>query len=184
MVALLGCRPTPKPVNLPPPEESNSIGPGDVFTLHIVGEEGLPTEFTVAPDGTVDLPYVNRLEVEGLEAQQISDLVRAKLIADQIYTSPSVSVSIKAFNSKSVTVGGEVKERGNFPFQPGMTLTEAIAAAGGMTSLSRSWQVVLVRKTKDGRKRVVVDYDAINNNEIPDVPLQAGDNITVPQRPF
>ena len=31
---------------------------------------------------------------------------------------------------------------------------------------------------------VVVDYDAINNNEIPDVPLQAGDNITVPQRPF
>jgi len=31
---------------------------------------------------------------------------------------------------------------------------------------------------------VVVDYDAINNNEIPDVPLQAGDKITVPQRPF
>lgn len=180
----VGCRPTPRVVELPAPEESNSVGPGDVFTLHIVGEDTLPTEFTVAPDGSVDLPYVNRLQVEGLEAQQISDLVRSKLIADQIYTSPSISVSIKAFNSKSVTVGGEVKEQGSFPFVAGMMLTEAIAKAGGMTSLSRSWQVVLVRKGKEGRKRVVVDYDAINNNEIPDVPLQAGDKITVPQRPF
>ena len=53
-----------------------------------------------------------------------------------------------------------------------------------MTSLSNSWQVILVRKTKNGSKKVIVDYDAIANNEIPDVPLQAGDRITVPQRAF
>jgi polysaccharide export outer membrane protein len=184
LLGLSGCRPEPKAVNLPPPAESNSVGPGDVFTLHIVGEDDLPTEYTVAPDGTVDLPFVHRLTVEGLEVQQISDLVRAELIGQQIYSDPSVSVSIKAFNSKTITVGGEVKEEGSFAYVPGMTLTDAVAKAGGMTSLSRSYQVILVRKIKKGRKRVVVDYDAINNNEIPDVPLQAGDKITVPQRAF
>jgi len=180
----VSCRPTPKAVRLPPPTESSSVGPGDVFVLHIVGEEGLPTEYTVAPDGTVDFPYVHRQRVAGLEAQQISALVRRLLMEGEIYKEPSVSVSIKAFHSKKVTVGGEVKEDGSFAFLPGMMLTDAIAQAGGMTSLSRTWQVILIRRTDKGRRRVVVDYDAINNNEIPDVPLQAGDKITVPQRPF
>jgi protein involved in polysaccharide export with SLBB domain len=186
IVALLlaGCRPEPKVVDLAAPTDSNGVGPGDVFILHIVGEDKLPTEYMVAPDGTVDVPYVSRLSVEGLEAQQISALVRSELIAKEIYTDPSVSVSIKAFNSKTVTVGGEVKKDGSFAYVPGMTLTDAIAKAGGMTSLSRSYKVILVRKTSSGRKRVIVDYDAINNNEIPDVPLQAGDKITVPQRAF
>ena len=39
-------------------------------------------------------------------------------------------------------------EDGSFSFVPGMTLADAIAQAGGMTSLSRSWEVILVRKTK------------------------------------
>jgi polysaccharide export outer membrane protein len=65
-----------------------------------------------------------------------------------------------------------------------MTVADAIAKAGGLTSLSRGWQVVLVRKVKKGSRRAIVDYDAITNNEIPDVPLQAGDRIWVPQRPF
>jgi protein involved in polysaccharide export with SLBB domain len=183
VVLSVDCRPKPKAVDLPPPVESTSLGPGDVFVLHIIGEE-LPTEFTVAPDGTVDIPYIHRIEVEGLEPQEVTDLVRSKLMAGEILTDPSVSVSIKAYNSKRVTVAGEVEKNGSLPFVAGMTLSDAIAKAGGMTSLARSWQVILVRKSSKGNKRVVVDYDAINNNEIPDVPLQAGDKITVPQRTF
>jgi polysaccharide export outer membrane protein len=182
--AVAACRPSPKAVELPPPVESNSLGPGDVFTMHIIGEDKLPTEYTVAPDGSVDVPFIHRVKVEGLETQQVSDLVEKRLIEAQIFVDPTVVVGIKAFNSKRIVVGGEVKEDGSFPFVPGMTLTDAIAKAGGMTPLARTWQVILVRQTKDGNKRVVVDYDAINDNEIPDVPLQAGDKITVPQRPF
>ena len=147
-------------------------------------EDELPTEYTVARDGTVDIPYIHRISVAGLQPQEISDVIRGKLIGGQILTDPSVIVSIKAYNSKRITVGGEVKEDGSFPFEPGMTVADAIVQAGGMTSLSKSWSVILLRKTKDGKKRVVVDYDAITNNEIPDVPLQAGDKITVPQRAF
>lgn len=181
---LAACRPQAKAVDLPAPEYSNSVGPGDVFVLHIVGEDKLPTEFTVAPDGTVDVPYVHRIAVAGLEPQQICDLIKKQLVAEKILVDPSVIVSIKAFNSKRVTVAGEVKEDGSLVFEPGMTLSDAIAKSGGMTPLSREWQVILVRKTKKGTKKVIVDYEAITNDEIPDVPLQAGDKITVPQRPF
>ncbi|MCA9620424.1 MAG: polysaccharide export protein [Myxococcales bacterium] len=180
----MGCKPTPKAVDLPPPEETSTLGPGDIFILHIIGEDELPTEFTVAPDGTVDVPYVQRITVDGLEPQEISALVRKELMAAQIYTDPSVSVSIKEYASKSITVGGEVKEDGSFPFTPGMMLSDAIAKAGGTTPLAKAWAVVLVRRVGKESKRVVVDYEAIIDNEIPDVPLQAGDRISVPQRPF
>jgi polysaccharide biosynthesis/export protein VpsN len=184
LLVAVGCRPAPEPVDLAPPVEMDSLGPGDVFTLHIIGEDKLPTEYTVAPDGSIDVPFIHRVKVEGLETQQVSDLVRKRLMEEQIFVDPTVVVGIKAMNSKRVVVGGEVKEDGSFAFVPGMTLTDAIAKAGGMTPLARSWRVILVRQTKNGSKRVVVDYDAINDNEIPDVPLQAGDKITVPQRAF
>ncbi|MEZ4437842.1 MAG: polysaccharide biosynthesis/export family protein [Polyangiaceae bacterium] len=184
LAAAMGCKPTPKAVDLPPPEETSTLGPGDIFILHIIGEDELPTEFTVAPDGTVDVPYVQRITVDGLEPQEISALVRKELMAAQIYTDPSVSVSIKEYASKSITVGGEVKEDGSFPFTPGMMLSDAIAKAGGTTPLAKAWAVVLVRRVGKESKRVVVDYEAIIDNEIPDVPLQAGDRISVPQRPF
>ena len=180
----VGCKPTPKPVDLPPPEETSTVGPGDSFVLHIIGEENLPTEYTVAPDGTVDIPYIHRISVDGLEPQQISELVRAKLVSAQIYTDPSVTVSIKDYASKTIVVGGEVKEDGSFPFVPGMMLSDAIAHAGGTTPLAKDHAVILVRKTREGSKRVIVDYEAIINNDIPDVPLRAGDRITVPQRAF
>jgi polysaccharide export outer membrane protein len=183
--ALVACfTEKPRPVVLPPVVEANTLGVGDVFTMVIVGEEKLPTEYTVAPDGTVDIPYIHRISVQGLEPQQVTDLVRQKLVEAEVLTNPSVSVEIKAYNSKRIVVGGEVKTAGAMPLEPGMTLVRALSQAGGLTSLANKNAVLLRRKVGNTTRAVVVDYDAITTNQIPDVPLQAGDTIFVPQRPF
>lgn len=133
---LLGaaCSSTPHPIDLPPPIEATSLGVGDVFELHIVGEDKLPTAFTVASDGTVDLPYIKRIKVIGLEPQEVAETVRAKLIEEDILTDPSVSVSIKEYNSKRVEILGEVQKPGSIPLQPGMTLLRAISLSGASTA--------------------------------------------------
>ena len=181
---LTACRPSPKAVVLPPVVETASLGVGDVFVLEIVGEKDLPTEYTVAPDGTVDIPYIHRLKVAGLEPQQLSELVRQRLVSEKILSEPSVSVRMKAYNSKRIVITGEVKKAGSMPMVPGMTLVRAVSQAGGLTPLARRHDVVLRRRVGKKTRRVVIDYDAITNNEIPDVPLQAGDTIHVPQRVF
>lgn len=180
----LGCGSQPRPVNLPPPVEVTSLGVGDVFEMRIVGEENLPTTFTVAINGTADLPYVKRLKVEGLEPQQIAELVRDKLMADDILTDPSVSVSIKEYNSKRVVVLGEVQKPGSFPMEPGMTLLRAISIANGFNSIANKDKVTLRRNVNGKVRAVDVSVDDIMNNRIPDVPLQAGDSINVTQRVF
>ncbi len=171
-------------VNLPVPVESSTVGPGDVFKLEIVGEKDLPTEYQVATDGSVDLPYVHRLKVQGLEPHEIAALVRGELIKRQILSDPSVIVSVKEYNSKRVSVLGQIQKPGSFPFSAGMSLIQAISLAGGLNSIANKDHVNLTRKTKQGAKTVVISVDAILSGRSPDIPLQAGDQIYISERIF
>ena len=169
---------------LPPPTERNVIGPGDTFTLEIVGEKDLPHEYQVASDGTVDLPYVHTLKVADLEAQEVARLVRDHLISEKILTDPSVVVQVKEYASRHVTLLGQVAKPGSFPLVPGMSLIQAISQAGGLTAVASGSHVNLTRKTAKGQQTVEVDVEAINEGRAPDVPLQAGDQIYVHERIF
>src|SRR3954471_13049184 len=91
-----------RPPNLSAPVERNVIGPGDTFSLEIVGEKDLPHEYQVASDGTVDLPYVHTLKVADLEAQQVARLVRERLMAEKVLSDPSVVVQVKEYASRHV----------------------------------------------------------------------------------
>jgi protein involved in polysaccharide export with SLBB domain len=171
-------------VNLPPPTDQSALGPGDVFHMEIVGEKDLPTEYQVASDGTVDLPYIQRMKVDGLEPQEVSNLVRKRLVEQKILRSPSVIITVKEYNSKKVTLLGQVAKPGSFPFSPGLTLIQAVSLAGGLTSIANTDRVNLTRKDKQGARTVVVSVDAITEGRSPDIPLQAGDQIYVHERIF
>jgi len=172
-------------VSLAAPVEGTTVGSGDVFRLQIVGEKDLPEEYQVASDGTVDLPYVQRLKVGGLEPQEVARLVREKLIEKKILTDPSVVVSIKEYATKRVTILGQVQKPGSFPLAPGLTLIQAISLAGGLTSIANTDRVNLTRKNKNGSARtVVLSVEAITDGRSPDIPLQGGDQIFVHDRVF
>jgi len=183
---LAGCGPKPdnSHVQLPPPVQSTTLGPGDVFTMQIVGEKELPEEYQVASDGTVDLPYIDRLNVEGLEPQQIQALITKRLVEAEIYQHPSVVVRVEEYNSKRVTVLGQVQKPGSFPLTPGLTLVQAVSLAGGLNSIANRDKVKLTRKTKEGSRTVVLSFQAITDGRSPDIPLQAGDSIFVHERVF
>src|SRR6478752_4152998 len=114
-----------------PPSESTTLGPGDVFQLEIVGEKDLPTEYQVASDGTVMLPYIQSIRVMGLEPQQLAAKVSERLVSEKILTRPSVVVSVKEYRSKRITLLGQVQKPGSFPYAADMTLLQAISLAGG-----------------------------------------------------
>lgn len=172
----------PRPLALPPPIDVATLGPGDVFEVHIVGEDKLPTAFTVAPDGTADLPYVHRVSVAGLEPQQIAEEVRIRLIRGKILADPGVSVSIKEATSKRVEILGEVQKPGSVPLQSGMTLLRAISLSGGFNAMANTGRVTIRRRVGAGTRAATVSVDDIMQNRIPDPFLQAGDSVNVESR--
>ena len=170
--------------NLAPPVERNVLGPGDTFTMEIVGEKDLPHEYQVASDGTVDFPYIHTVKVADLEAQEVARLVRERFISEKLLSDPSVVVQVKDYASRHVTLLGQVAKPGSFPLLPGMSLIQAISQAGGLTAVASSSHVNVTRKTAKGQQTVEVDVGAITEGKAPDVPLQAGDQIYVHERLF
>lgn len=187
LVCALGCQPqyTVSAPELPAPVESTTLGPGDVFRLEVVGEKDYPTEYQVAPDGTVNFPYLDSAVVAGLEPQEVAALVRQNLTKRQILTQPSVIVRVTEYRSKRITVMGQVKNPGSFAFQAGMTLVQALSQAGGATAIAMVDQVRLTRLLENGKSTtVVIDLGAINAGALEDILLQAGDRIYVEERVF
>lgn len=150
-----------------------------------MGEPNLPKEYRVNPDGSIDFPYVARLTVSNLEPQDIASLIRRKLQEGKILVEPQVSVSVKQYNSKKVAVIGQVTKPGSINYTDSLRLVDALSQAGWFTPLSASNRVLLTRLTKDGGSITVeLSVDAITDGKRPDIPLQAGDTIKVPERVF
>jgi polysaccharide export outer membrane protein len=186
VVLVLGCtRAHPGPANLPAPTPSTSVGPGDVFEVSVLGEKDLPKEYRVQPDGSIGFPYIDRIEVAGLEPQQIEELIKKQLVERKILVDPQVTLVVKQYNSKKVSVIGSVQKPGSLPWTEGMKLVEAISLAGGFTQLADANHVFLTR-TVSASKTVtaVVSVDDISEGKAADIPLQAGDTIKVETRVF
>jgi protein involved in polysaccharide export with SLBB domain len=183
---LLGCGSSNdnQRINLPTPTEKSTVGPGDVFVMEVVGEKELPREYMVASDGTVDLPFVQTVHVAGLEPQEIARLVRKLLIEKQILSDPSVVVQVKEYNSRRVTIMGQVAKPGLFPYTTGMTLIQALSQAGGVTGIANLDKVNLTRRVDGGSRTVVVSIGSIMEGRAADIPLQSGDRIFVHERLF
>lgn len=164
--------------------EDTTLGTGDVFEVRVYGEEELSGTYRVAADGTIDFPFVERVQVAGLEPGAVADALRARLVEGGFLVRPQISVMVTEYNSKRITVMGAVAEAGTFPLTSGITVVQAISLAGGFTPLANRDQTV-VRRVVDGEPRqIVVPVEAIARGRGQDVELRAGDIVFVPERVF
>ncbi len=181
-VGCSGGRPGP-PKNLPAPVLSTVVGPGDLFDVSVLGEKDLPKEYRVQPDGTIRFPYLGPIKVAGLEPQQIEELLRTRLIEEKILQSPQLTLIVKQYNSKKISVIGAVNKPGSLSWTEGLKLVDALSQAGWFTQLGDSNHVILTRLV--GRTKsvtAIISVDAITDGQQQDIPLQAGDTIKVEQR--
>ncbi|RYE80861.1 MAG: polysaccharide export protein [Myxococcales bacterium] len=170
---------------LPAPSSAYTLGPGDRFELIVVGEGTFPKDYTVASDGTIDLPLLHRQVVSGYEAQDLASHLRQLMIEGKFLKDPVIIVTVREFNSKRITVGGAITKPGDYAFTPGLTLLRIISSAGGFTPGANRSNVLITRRTTKGQ-RVTVPFsvDAISEGRTSDVPLQAGDNVYVHESKF
>ena len=186
-VALVGCgRNYPPPPNLPDPIVNLQVGPGDVVEVVVLGEDKLPKEYEIQPDGSLDFPYAaHAIKVAGLEPRQIALAISAQLVEAKFLVAPQVQVKVKQFNSKKIQIIGQVAKPGPLPYQDGMTLVQAISAVGWFTPLADTNHVQLIRIVAGGKSvNAIISVDAITDNARADVKLQQGDTIKVDQRLF
>ena len=125
------------------------------------------------------------MTVGGLEPQQIEELIKQQLEAKKILVNPQVTLVVKQYNSKKVSVVGAVQKPGSLPWSEGMKLVDAISLSGGLTSLADGDRVRITRIVGPNKTvTATVSIDDITDGKLGDIPLQAGDTIKVDQRVF
>ncbi|MBS1568708.1 MAG: polysaccharide biosynthesis/export family protein [Bacteroidetes bacterium] len=101
--------------------------------------------YTVAPDGTINLPELGSMKVEGIGLPDAEKLIQAK--ADSFYTDATVKVMMLNFN---ISVLGEVGRPGRYPvYNNEVNVLEGVAMAGDLTVLADRSRIRVVR-TREG----------------------------------
>lgn len=109
-------------------------------------------------------------------------LVLIAVLAVACYTTPPIDYPVHPASidgNAPVAIFGQVERSGQIRYVRGMTLTRAIAAAGGLTKLARTQWVPL---TRGGRKYRIL-LGEILAGSAPDPELAPGDEIFIPEAP-
>lgn len=158
-----------------------TLGPGDVFEVRVYGDKDLSGEYRVEQDGTIDYPLIGKLKVSGYNPAEIGRRV-ARALRQGYLRNPQVSIFVKTYNSKKITVFGQVKKPGIYSYTDHMTIIQAITEAGDFTDVADRDSTIVTRML-DGRKhRIRVRVKSIGEGKEQNFVVRPGDVIWVPER--
>lgn len=162
-----------------------SIGAdGTINTIagtRIANEKDRPG-YLVDINGDIDFPILGKLRVEGLTRNQLTNLIKSKLIDQQLLKDPLVLVEFLNFK---FSVLGEVGHVGTFNVSGDrITIFEAIAMAGDLKETSKIDRVAIIREY--GNKRRIMHLDLRSKDVFlsPGYYLQQNDIIYVEPNSF
>jgi polysaccharide biosynthesis/export protein VpsN len=155
----------------------------DVLEIRVVGESELSGEYRIDPDGKIQFPYVGSIQIAGLRVADVHDIVTARL-KEEYLRNPQVAVHVKEWNSRKISVLGEVGKPGPIQFFTGMTIVDAIAAAGGFTKNAVKNAVKLRREIDGQVQNEECRVADIGEGIAPNVSILPGDLIVVDERLF
>ncbi|MDR1172422.1 MAG: polysaccharide biosynthesis/export family protein [Bacteroidales bacterium] len=103
--------------------------------------------YTVDLEGNIDFPVLGKLKVAGLTRDQLSEMIKQRLIQENLIKDPII---VTDFMNFKIYVLGEVKTPGAFALDGDrITILEALGKAGDLTIYGKR-DNVLVRREKDG----------------------------------
>lgn len=145
------------------------LSPGDAVRIVVWRSQELSGDFDVAADSSIAHPMYRDVKAAGVPFTVVEQRIRETLAR---YASNPQFVAQPLFR---VSVGGEVRTPGLQTLQPEVTISQAIARAGGVTDRGRLDRVHL---TRDGQERVI-DLTVAGPGE---QRVRSGDQIFIEQR--
>ena len=157
------------------------LGASDVLRVNVWKNPEMSTDARVRPDGTITMPLIGDMQAAGRTPSELKNEITAKL-TNYVKEGPVVSVQVAEVNSYRFTVGGNVEHGGVFTAKYYVTVSEAVATAGGLNKFANPHKLVIVRNDGHGVRRVPIDYERVASGLHPeeDLPLIAGDSLFVP----
>jgi polysaccharide export outer membrane protein len=140
----------------------------------------MSADVVVRPDGKISLPLINDIQAVGLTPEELRVAIQTS--GEKFVEDATVSVVVKAINSRKVFITGQVGRPGHYPLSGPTTVLQLIATAGGVLEYSNSKQIGILR-TENGRSiRFPFNYEDVvkGKNIRQNIELKPGDTVVVP----
>jgi polysaccharide export outer membrane protein len=147
----------------------------DLLQVTVFQVPDLSGPVQVDGNGYISMPLIGRVEVGGKTVEQAQKEIATRL-GKKYLQSPQVSVLVTK-GGQRVTVNGAVGHPTVLAVSGKLTLSQAIAEAGGLSDVANSNRVHVARITGEHVKDTVFDLDAIQSGKQPDPSLYGGDII-------
>jgi polysaccharide export outer membrane protein len=158
------------------------LGPEDVISIDVFNQERYSRKgVTVPPSGRISLALIpGGVFVNGKTVDEVAEMVKKKY--DEFIIDPQVTVSIDKAGSYRYSIVGDVLQPGVRLMSHRMTVTEAIAEAGGVLGTGDKSKVMVLRRQQDGMlAQIPVNVSAVYKGRATDTTyLVPGDQIIVP----
>lgn len=164
------------------------IGVDDEVKVAVWQNPGLDVSVPVRPDGKISVPLVGDVDAGGRTPEEVAAEIQEKL--KTYVRDPQVTVILTALRSHEylsrVRVTGAVRQPVSVPYRQGMTVLDAVLAAGGANEFAAADSTELYRKEGEGTRAYAVRLDRIlqKGDLSTNYPVAPGDVITVPERVF
>jgi len=155
-------------------DEPYLLGPGDKVRVTVFGQPTLTGEYTVTGAGDIAFPLVGNVPARGGTVEKFQEVLRARLAAGYL-DDPRVSAEI--IDYRPYYILGEVTTPGKYPFSIGLTLEQAVAAAGGFTYRANTHMIYVKRALSTQEWLVDLRKQAA-------YPVRPGDTIRIGERFF
>jgi len=175
------------------------VSRNDLLDVRIASAESLTGRYVVSRDGTLKLPFIEPVHVQGRSVQDVETMLAGALINAQLYDAlPPISVRVMDFASVSVGVSGSVFEPHQIELggTPGDQIDPNRATALGASTEARNLSAALraaggvrpdadisaVELRRHGRVYKLDLRGVFEGRNMVDVMLLTGDQIYVPSR--
>ncbi|WP_421851747.1 polysaccharide biosynthesis/export family protein [Oricola sp.] len=145
---------------------------GDQIRVTVFDQEDLSNTYAVGKSGYIAFPLVGSVPARGRTVQQLEEILASQL-RNGFLRNPDVSVEIEAY--RSIYIMGEVGAAGQYAYTPGMTVQNAIAAAGGFSARANQANVDITRQ---------INGQVMTGRVLISDPLLPGDTVFVRERLF
>ena len=165
------------------------IGQDDIIQVSVWRSPELSVTVPVRPDGRISVPLVGDVMVAGRTPDQVATDIEGKLAT--YVRDPQVSIILTELRSHEylsrVRVTGAVRQPISVPYRQGMTVLDAVLAAGGTTEFASADNTKLFRRDKSDRLETLpIKLDKLmkRGDLESNLVLRPGDIVTVPERAF
>ncbi|RVT46928.1 sugar transporter [Rheinheimera sediminis] len=164
------------PIDNAPVAENYRLGPDDIVLLQLFGKQNSSEELKVSRTGTISLPEIGPVNVNGLTVAQASDLIVNKVREAMIGVDAVVTMG--KLRTINIFVAGEAKTPGMFAVSALTNVTQALYVAGGVSEIG-SLRDIQVKRNGETVARFDLYNLLLRGDNSGDIQLKHGDVIFV-----